>query len=230
MNSSQLPATTGRASFCWQQNRLGEPVVQYGPFVMNTRRKSSRRLPITQNGNPGGCLTHGRRPDCQCLAGQRTWAVFVNVLLQQLGLPILAVPTPHDRRQPRGDAWRRPALLSVAVVASVMADVVWRRRAPPRLSRPGGALPPSIIRDPASLQLKSAFCAGGIWSRRGQIRSRVRRWRRLSREPCAWDSWASSLRRPQAGSLAGKAPHGRLDFAIRCWASWLCSAPTVLPL
>lgn len=53
------------------------------------------------------------------------WVVFVNVLLQQLGLPIPAVPTLMIAGSLAATPGAAPALLSVAVVASVIADVVW---------------------------------------------------------------------------------------------------------
>ena len=53
------------------------------------------------------------------------WVVFVNVLLQQLGLPVPAVPTMMVAGSLAGSSGQAGAVLAAAVLASVIADGVW---------------------------------------------------------------------------------------------------------
>lgn len=53
------------------------------------------------------------------------WVVFVNVLLQQLGLPVPAVPTLMVAGSLAASSGQAGALLAAAVLASVIADGVW---------------------------------------------------------------------------------------------------------
>ncbi|NMG29383.1 VTT domain-containing protein [Aromatoleum evansii] len=53
------------------------------------------------------------------------WVVFVNVLLQQLGLPVPAVPTLLVAGSLAASSGQAGAMLAAAVLASVFADWVW---------------------------------------------------------------------------------------------------------
>lgn len=53
------------------------------------------------------------------------WVVFVNVLLQQLGLPVPAVPTLLVAGSLAASSGQAGAMLAAAVLASVVADWVW---------------------------------------------------------------------------------------------------------
>lgn len=53
------------------------------------------------------------------------WVVFVNVLLQQLGLPVPAVPTLLVAGSLAAGSGQAGAMLAAAVGASVVADWVW---------------------------------------------------------------------------------------------------------
>ena len=53
------------------------------------------------------------------------WVVFANVLLQQLGLPVPAVPTLLVAGSLAASSGQAGAMLAAAVLASVLADWVW---------------------------------------------------------------------------------------------------------
>jgi membrane protein DedA with SNARE-associated domain/rhodanese-related sulfurtransferase len=53
------------------------------------------------------------------------WVVFVNVLLQQLGLPVPAVPTLVVAGSLAGSTAQAMQMLAAAVLASVIADWIW---------------------------------------------------------------------------------------------------------
>lgn len=61
----------------------------------------------------------------QTLHEDAVWVVFLNVLMQQLGLPVPAVPTMLLAGSLAGTFGQIGPLLGAAVVASVMADLVW---------------------------------------------------------------------------------------------------------
>ena len=62
----------------------------------------------------------------ESLQRDAVWVVFLNVLLQQAGLPVPAVPTlllaGSLWERPRGNS---PSVLAAAIVASVVADWMW---------------------------------------------------------------------------------------------------------
>ncbi len=61
----------------------------------------------------------------QALRDDAVWIVFVNVLLQQLGLPVPAVPTLMVAGSLAGDPFLAGRLLAAAIAASVAADGIW---------------------------------------------------------------------------------------------------------
>lgn len=63
--------------------------------------------------------------DASALAGNAAWLVFLNVLLQQLGLPVPAVPTLIAAGGLVAGLGGFSGLLAAAVLASVLADALW---------------------------------------------------------------------------------------------------------
>ena len=59
------------------------------------------------------------------LRADAVWVVFANVLLQQLGLPLPAVPTLLLAGSLAVSYGQAGGLLAAAVVASVIADLLW---------------------------------------------------------------------------------------------------------
>ena len=64
-------------------------------------------------------------PILDTLARDAVWVVFVNVLLQQAGLPIPAVPTLMVAGSLAGWSGQAAQMLAAAVLASVVADWIW---------------------------------------------------------------------------------------------------------
>lgn len=64
-------------------------------------------------------------PIIEALARDAVWVVFVNVLLQQAGLPIPAVPTLMVAGSLAGWSGQAAQMLAAAVLASVIADWLW---------------------------------------------------------------------------------------------------------
>lgn len=61
----------------------------------------------------------------EALQRDAVWVVFLNVLLQQLGLPVPAVPTLLLAGSLAAGTGQFPAILAAAVAASVIADWAW---------------------------------------------------------------------------------------------------------
>ena len=61
----------------------------------------------------------------EALQHDAVWVIFVNVLLQQLGLPVPAVPTLLVAGSLAADPARAGSMLVAAVFASVIADAAW---------------------------------------------------------------------------------------------------------
>ncbi|MFC5520270.1 VTT domain-containing protein [Polaromonas jejuensis] len=64
-------------------------------------------------------------PITEAIQRDALWVVFVNVLLQQLGLPIPAVPTLLVAGSLAASSGRAGQMLAAAVLASVLADWIW---------------------------------------------------------------------------------------------------------
>lgn len=64
-------------------------------------------------------------PITEALQRDAVWVVFVNVLLQQIGLPVPAVPTLLVAGSLAASSGQAGLMLAAAVLASVLADVVW---------------------------------------------------------------------------------------------------------
>lgn len=64
-------------------------------------------------------------PITEALQRDAVWVVFVNVLLQQIGLPVPAVPTLLVAGSLAESAGQAGQMLAAAVLASVLADWVW---------------------------------------------------------------------------------------------------------
>lgn len=64
-------------------------------------------------------------PISETLQRDAVWVVFANVLLQQLGLPVPAVPTLLVAGSIAHTAGQVAPMLAAAVLASVVADVLW---------------------------------------------------------------------------------------------------------
>lgn len=64
-------------------------------------------------------------PLTDALRRDAAWVVFVNVLLQQIGLPVPAVPTLLIAGSLAGSSGQAGQILGAAVLASVLADGVW---------------------------------------------------------------------------------------------------------
>ena len=64
-------------------------------------------------------------PITEALQRDAAWVVFANVLLQQLGLPVPAVPTLLIAGSLAASSGQAVQLLAAAVLASVLADWVW---------------------------------------------------------------------------------------------------------
>ena len=60
----------------------------------------------------------------EALRRDAAWVVFVNVLLQQVGLPVPAVPTLLIAGSLAGSSGQAGQILGAAVLASVLADGV----------------------------------------------------------------------------------------------------------
>uniref|UniRef100_Q47G93 DedA n=1 Tax=Dechloromonas aromatica (strain RCB) TaxID=159087 RepID=Q47G93_DECAR len=61
----------------------------------------------------------------EALQRDAVWVVFLNVLLQQIGLPVPAVPTLLLAGSLIVGSWQFASVLAAAIVASVLADWVW---------------------------------------------------------------------------------------------------------
>ncbi|MDB5928914.1 MAG: hypothetical protein JWR60_621 [Polaromonas sp.] len=64
-------------------------------------------------------------PITEALQRDATWVVFVNVLLQQIGLPVPAVPTLLIAGSLAATSGQAGKMLAAAVLASVLADCIW---------------------------------------------------------------------------------------------------------
>ena len=64
-------------------------------------------------------------PITEALQRNAAWVVFVNVLLQQIGLPVPAVPTLLVAGSLAASSGQAGQMLAAAVLASVLADGVW---------------------------------------------------------------------------------------------------------
>ena len=127
--------------------------------------------------------------------------VFVNVLLQQLGLPVPAVPTLLLAGSLAVAPLALGQALAAAVVASVIADWVWYVA---RAGRSDTACSPACagsrsIRRPASIRPRPASCGGAFlhWCSPNSSPA-SRRWRRRSRARCACRSRDSCWPRESA--------------------------------
>ncbi|MBT9520682.1 MAG: hypothetical protein IV101_07275, partial [Dechloromonas sp.] len=61
----------------------------------------------------------------EALQRDAVWVVFLNVLLQQIGLPVPAVPTLLLAGSLIVGSGQFASVLAAAIVASVLADWVW---------------------------------------------------------------------------------------------------------
>jgi membrane protein DedA with SNARE-associated domain/rhodanese-related sulfurtransferase len=64
-------------------------------------------------------------PITEALQRNAVWVVFVNVLLQQIGLPVPAVPTLLVAGSLAASSGQAGKMLAAAVLASVLADWIW---------------------------------------------------------------------------------------------------------
>ena len=101
----------------------------------------------------------------EALHRDAVWVVFVNVLLQQLGLPVPAVPTLMVAGSLAATSGQAGAVLAAAVLASVLADGAWYL-----LGRALGyrvlAVLCRLSINPASCvtQTEERFLRWGVWS------------------------------------------------------------------
>ncbi|MCW3482097.1 VTT domain-containing protein [Neisseriaceae bacterium JH1-16] len=126
------------------------------------------------------------------LARDATWVVFLNVLLQQLGLPVPAVPTLLIAGSVLASPGAAAQLLAVAVIASLIADALWYRL--------GRAFGYRVLGGLCRLSLNPGSCVA-------QTESRFNRWGAGSLLLAKFIPGFSTVAPPIAGALRMPLPN-----------------------
>jgi hypothetical protein len=146
----------------------------------------------------------------QNLSQNAVIVVFVNVLLQQIGLPLPAVPTLMLAGSLAATPGSLGLVLAAAIVASVIADWVWYAAGKAFGYRVlAGCASCRSIRLHASVRPRRASCAGVFRRWSSPNSSRVSpRWHRRLPVPCACDcpGFCSLRRRVRACGQDWRSP------------------------